>query len=88
MKFKKCLLPAALLALLALCLLILPTQANAAAISDLTFRLNADRKSYAVTDCKESATGVLVIPATYNGLENGHICGGTKNHWRMGVLFL
>ena len=52
---------------LALCLLLLPTKAEAASTNDLTFTLNADGKSYAVTDCESSASGSLVIPAAYNG---------------------
>ena len=56
--------------LLILCLalvLILPQQADAASVSNLTFTRNDDGVSYSVTDCKLSASGALVIPATYNG---------------------
>ena len=55
------------LAILTLCLFLLPTEADAVSISDLTFELNDDRRSYSVADCKESAGGELIIPATYNG---------------------
>ena len=34
---------------------------------ELTFTLNEDGNSYSVTDCDESASGELIIPATYNG---------------------
>ena len=55
------------LALVAVCLVLLPTEAKAASTSDLTFTLNSDGQSYSVTDCNISASGSLVIPATYNG---------------------
>ena len=47
--------------------IILPTEANAASESDLTFTLNSDSQSYSVTDCDTAASGALVIPETYNG---------------------
>ena len=50
-----------------LCLILLPTQAQAASESDLTFELNYDGESYSVSDCNYYASGELVIPATYNG---------------------
>ena len=43
-------------------------KAKAASVSDLTFTLNEDGKSYSVSDCNTSATGKMVIPSTYNGL--------------------
>ena len=49
------------------CLFSLSTEAKAADESDLTFKLNADKNSYCVSRCKESAVGVLTIPATYQG---------------------
>ena len=67
MKCNKIFLSVFFVAILALCLCILPTRADAADVSDLTFELNADGYSYAVTDCKRSASGALTIPATYNG---------------------
>ena len=57
-----------LIAALALtCLFCLSTEAKAADESDLTFKLNPDKNSYCVSDCKESASGPLTIPATYQG---------------------
>ena len=53
------------LALLIVCAVLLPTRAQAASESDLTFTF--DGKSYSVSDCNSSASGELVIPATYNG---------------------
>ncbi len=44
-----------------------PITAQAASENDLTFELNADRVSYSVVDCIESASGALTIPAAYNG---------------------
>ncbi len=49
-----------------LCLTLFPAEAKAASVSDLTFTLNSDGESYAVTDCSTSASGELIIPATYN----------------------
>ena len=34
----------------------------------LTFKLNDDGQGYSVTECNTTASGVLEIPATYNGL--------------------
>ena len=48
------------------CARMIPIQANAASVSDLTFTLNSDGVSYSVTACKTSASGSLTIPATYN----------------------
>ena len=56
------------IALLLLCLLTLPTTAQAASENDLTFKLNSSGDGYIVSDCKSSATGEMIIPATYNGL--------------------
>ena len=64
-KLLSCLL---VLAVAVICLFVLPTQAEAASESDLTFKLNSGGASYSVTDCNTSARGELVIPATYNGL--------------------
>lgn len=44
-------------------------EAKAASIGDLTFVLNSSEKSYSLTDCKQSVSGELVIPDTYNGLK-------------------
>ena len=46
--------------------LLKPVQAQAATENDLTFTLNSDGETYSVTDCLESASGALVIPATYD----------------------
>ena len=59
------LIPLAILCLLLV--LFLPNQANAASTSNLTFKRNSDGKSYSVSDCSESASGELTIPATHNG---------------------
>lgn len=61
-------LPQYLLSILAVVMIfiILPTEANAASESDLTFTLNSDSQSYSVTDCNSTARGALVIPAAYN----------------------
>ncbi|MBQ8909486.1 MAG: leucine-rich repeat protein, partial [Oscillospiraceae bacterium] len=45
-----------------------PVAAQIEKDGDLHFQLNYDGKSYAVTGCEETATGDLVIPATYKGL--------------------
>lgn len=42
-----------------------PVTVNAAKTEDLTFLKSNDGKSYYVSDCKESATGDIVIPETY-----------------------
>ena len=55
------------LAVITVCLCLLPTKAQAASESDLTFKLNTDGESYSVSDCNFLASGKLVIPATYNG---------------------
>ena len=55
-----------LLAALLLCAM-LPQQAKAANVNDLTFTLNDDGKSYMVSGCDEFAEGALRIPATYQG---------------------
>ena len=44
-----------------------PVTVNAASLGDLTFKLNNNKKSYYVADCKESAKGKLTIPEKYNG---------------------
>ena len=56
------------LLVIAACLFTLPTTAQAAEESDLTFTLNETGDGYIVSNCDESASGELVIPATYNGL--------------------
>ena len=43
-------------------------KVNAASVDDLTFQLNSDGQSYYVSGCSASASGEIVIPATYNGL--------------------
>ena len=53
------------LAILTLCLLLLPTEADAAGVWDLTFELNDSSTGYEVTDCNEAASGKLTIPKTY-----------------------
>lgn len=63
-KLCKTLLPAFLICL---CFLLLPTKASAALESDLTFKLNSEGNSYCVSHCRTSASGEMVIPATYNG---------------------
>lgn len=45
-----------------------PVTSSAASVSDLTFILNNDNKSYYVYECKESASGVMNIPSTHKGL--------------------
>lgn len=56
-----------LTAVVLLCGTLLPHTAQAASSSDLTFTLNSNGESYYVTDCDTSASGELVIPATYIG---------------------
>ncbi len=46
---------------------IVNVSVSAASTSDLTFKLNSDGQSYSVTDCKESASGSLVVPSKYSG---------------------
>ena len=55
------------LVLVAVCLILLPTEAKAASESDLTFTLNSDGQSYRITDCDYDARGVMVIPTMYEG---------------------
>jgi len=50
-----------------ICAFALPTKAQAASESDLTFTPNSDGESYSVTGCDSLASGKLVIPATHNG---------------------
>lgn len=54
-------------AVLTVMIVLLPTEAQAASESDLTFILNSDGQSYSVSGCNPSASGSLTIPATYNG---------------------
>lgn len=54
-------------ALLAVSLVLMPMDAQAASVDDLTFTLNSDGQSYTVSDCNYSASGVMEIPATFNG---------------------
>ena len=52
-------------------LLIIPllvASLQAATVSDLTFTPNGDNTEYSVSDCLESASGVIGIPSAYNGL--------------------
>ena len=49
-----------------ICLLLLPAEARAASVEDLTFRQNGD--SYILEYCDPEAEGELVIPGLYNGL--------------------
>ncbi len=46
---------------------IVNVSVGAASTSDLTFKLNSDGQTYSVTDCKESASGSLVVPSKYSG---------------------
>lgn len=55
------------IALCVICFVLFPTEAKAASVNDLTFTLNSDGQSYAVSDCDTSASGVVEIPAIYNG---------------------
>ena len=55
------------IALCVICFTLFPTEANAASVDDLTFTLNSDGQSYAVTECSSTASGSLTIPSTYNG---------------------
>ena len=69
MKALKKILPICLLALvLVISITLLIPKAEAASESDLTFELNSDGNSYTVSGCKRSASGDLIIPATYNDL--------------------
>ena len=43
-------------------------KVSAASVSNLTFELNSDGKSYRVYDCSTYASGDLEIPSTYNDL--------------------
>lgn len=60
------------LLLVIVCAVLVPTPAKAASESDLTFRSHAGG-GYYLTKCNGSATGELVIPATYNGKPVTHI---------------
>lgn len=44
-----------------------PVVSTAASVDDLVFELNYRGESYCVADCNESASGTIVIPATYDG---------------------
>ena len=72
MKKMKKIISGLLLAVLVLsCLATLPAlrlKANAAGESDLTFTLNSTKDGYIVSNCATTASGELMIPATYNGL--------------------
>ncbi len=70
----------AVLLLCVLCFTLFPTEAKAAGVDDLTFTLNSDGQSYAVTDCSTSASGALEIPAIYNGKPVTSI-GYSAFHW-------
>ena len=52
---------------MALAVVICTSVSQAATVDDLTFALNSDGESYYVSYCKSSASGDLVIPATYKG---------------------
>lgn len=54
--------------LLLSCCPVIPMQASAASLNDLTFAINSDGQSYSVTDCSEAAEGALEIPQTYNDM--------------------
>ena len=56
-----------LLTLVLVCIFVMPANAEAASVADLTFELNSDGNSYSVTGCKSSASGAMEIPATYKG---------------------
>ena len=57
----------AALALVVLCFILMPAEAEAASEADLSFQLRFDGKSYSVESCNKDISGDLVIPATYNG---------------------
>jgi len=59
----------AALALVLLCAVLLPTEANAASVNDITFVLNGETNGsdYFAYINNASATGELVFPATYKG---------------------
>ena len=48
-------------------LLFMAGTLSAASVDDLTFTLINEDTEYAVTDCADSATGTLTIPASYEG---------------------
>lgn len=64
---KKILTTLSICALALVCVFAEPSKVEAASVSDLTFALNADGKSYSVISCDSSAAGDLIIPATYDG---------------------
>ena len=64
---KKLLTSVCLLALVLVCVFVLPANAEAVSINNLRFKLNSDGNSYSVTACISSAGGALEIPATHNG---------------------
>ena len=66
-RVKKVVFGLSILLLAVVCILMDPQTAQAASSSDLTFTLNADGKTYAVTNCESNASGSLVIPSTYSG---------------------
>ena len=45
----------------------MPVTVNAASVSDLTFKLNSDGKSYSVDSLQTSIIGTLIIPSTFEG---------------------
>ena len=53
-------------AVVLLCVFALPEKAQAASESDLDFTLNSTGDGYIVSGCNTSASGVIVIPETYN----------------------
>ena len=67
MKKNSGVLAALALLVIAACIFVLSSTAQAASTSDLTFTLNATGDGYIVFECDESVTGGLVIPDTYNG---------------------
>ena len=54
-------------AVVLICAFALPTEAQAASESDLSFTLNSDGNSYMVSRCFNLVRGELVIPATHYG---------------------
>lgn len=55
-----------MLTVVIICFFVLPTEVYAAGENNLTFKLNDDGESYAVTDCNSSARSDLSIPETYS----------------------
>ena len=59
--------PLIILMLFAALITFLPLDAQAVGETSLVFQLSSDGQSYIVSACDNSATGVIEIPAEYNG---------------------